>query len=471
MKQGRTMTVLLINPSMGDYYQGAKVKAAITLSPPLNLALLGAQLKLAGHRVVALDMEAEPEADVAALLRRVQPDLVGITFRTPLFPQAKALALQVRAQCPAAMIVAGGVHASTRPQACLDRAPFDVVVRGEGDHTIVELAQGLPFESIQGISWRGGETPARPLIADLDTLPFPAWELFDLSLYQTPSLVAREVPVADLESSRGCRAQCIYCTKGVFGSAYRTKSPLRMVDEIEHAKAHGFKAFNFVDDSFTTVTSRAIAVCQELLRRELRMPWTCTNGLRVGNVNEEFFRLARKSGCWLVAFGFESGSDEVLKRIKKGATVAQARRAVVWARKYDFTILGYFMVGLPGETGATIRETAEFAASLDVDFAKFSITMPLPGTPLYTSWSAQIKDQEQTDFSIHRSGGRFYTHPDFSWAELEDHTRRAYRTFYGRPTYVAKRLARSLRSGQFVRDTHYALSLALPGTMERFARR
>lgn len=465
------MKILLLNPSMGDYYQGSKVKAAITLSPPLNLAILAASLIRAGHKVSVVDQEAEPDADVRQVLRKLKPDMVGITFRTPLFPQAKKLAELAKAECPGALVVAGGVHASTRPEECLERAPFDVVVRGEGDQTLVELADGHSLEGIQGIHWRGGETPARPLISDLDNLPFPAWELFDLERYKTPSLVARQVPVADLESSRGCRAQCIYCTKGVFGSAYRVKSPLRMVDEIEHAKAHGFRSFNFVDDSFTTLTSRATSVCEELLRRDVRMPWTCTNGLRVGNVDENFFRVARLSGCWLVAFGFESGSDEVLRRIKKGATVDQARRAVGWARKYGFTILGYFMVGLPGETAQTIQETADFAASLDVDFAKFSITMPLPGTPLYKEWSNSIADPSQTDFSIHRSGARFYTHPDFSWPELESHTRMAYRSFYARPRYVAKRFARSLRSGQFVRETQYAISLALPGTMERFSRR
>ena len=469
------MNIILINPSMGDYYRGAKVKSAITLSPPLNLAVLAAALQRAGHTVQVLDLEAEAveshDAVLRAVLRDTRPEMVGVTFRTPLFPQAKKIADQVRAECPSACIVAGGVHASTRPQECLDRADFDVVVRGEGDVTIVELADGKFIPDIQGIHWRGGSNPDRPLLTELDDLPLPAWELFDLRRYQTPSLVARDVPVADLESSRGCKAQCIYCTKGVFGSAYRTKSPLRMVDEIEHAKACGFRSFNLVDDSFTTITSRATAVCEELIRRDVQMPWTCTNGLRVGNVDEDFFRLARRSGCWLVAFGFESGSDEVLKRIKKGATVNQARRAVGWARKYGFTILGYFMVGLPGENERTIRETAEFAASLDVDFAKFSITMPLPGTPLYDEWSSQIVDPRQTDFSIHRPGARFYRHPDFSWEELEGHTRQAYRTFYGRPSYVAKRVARSLRSGHFVRDTQYALSLAMPGTMERFSRR
>ena len=220
--------------------------------------------------------------------------------------------------------------------------------------------------------------PERPLIQDLDSLPMPAWKLFDMSRYSNKSLVARTIPVADLESSRGCRAQCIYCTKGVFGSDYRMKSPSRFVDEIEHAQAAGFNAFNLVDDSFTTRTSRAHAICEEILHRGIHMPWTCTNGLRVGNVDEEFFQLARRSGCWLVAFGFESGSDEVLKRIKKGATVRQAERAVKWARKHGFVILGYFMVGLPGETRETIRQTATFASSLDIDFAKFSITMPLP---------------------------------------------------------------------------------------------
>ena len=462
------MKIVLINPSMGTYYQDAPVRAAITLSPPLNLAVLAGGLLLDGHSVEIWDLEAGP-MDLERALAQSKPDLVGITFRTPLFPEARRIAAVVRLAAPGALLVAGGVHASTRPDETLKRGDFDIVVRGEGDLALREIAGGA--RQGPGMTTAQNVGADRPVIEDLDSLPMPAWELFDLSRYQQPSLVARQVPVVDLESSRGCLAKCVYCTKGVFGSAYRMKSPERFVDEVEHARKAGFVGFNLVDDSFTTRTSRAKAICEELIRRDLRMPWTCTNGIRVANVDEEYFRLARRAGNWLVAFGFESGSDEVLKRIKKGATVRQARRAVEWARKVDMTILGYFMVGLPGETQQTIEETARFAASLDIDFAKFSITMPLPGTPLYDDWAPVIRDPEQTDFSIHNPGVHLFDHPDFTWPELEAHTRAAYRTFYGRPGYVARRLARSLRDGQFRREGRYALSMVLPNAMETFARR
>jgi anaerobic magnesium-protoporphyrin IX monomethyl ester cyclase len=463
--------VLLINPTMGDYYRHSKVAAAITLSPPLNLGLLAGALRAAGHQVELWDLEARPIPDIRAALRASKPDMVGITFRTPLFPQARQIAEIARQELPSALLVAGGVHPSTRPEETLLRAPFDVAVRGEGDLSVVELADGRSFETIGGLTWRGGSTPARPLIEDLDSLAMGAWDLVDLQHYQRTSLVARTTPVADLEFSRGCRARCVYCTKGVFGSAWRHKSPTRFVEELAHAKAHGFRAFNLVDDSFTTITSRATASCEEMLRVDLDMPWTLTNGIRVGNVDEEFFRLARRAGCYLLAFGFESGSDQVLRRIKKGATVAQARRAVGWARKYGFTILGYFMVGLPGETAETIAETAEFAASLDLDFAKFSITMPLPGTPLYDQWAPHIRDAEKYDFSIHQPDNGLYDHPDFTWPQLEAHTRQAYKTFYGRPRYVARRLVRSLRSGQLAREARYTLGVGAGGLMESFQRR
>lgn len=458
--------VLLINPSMGDYYKNSKVAAAITLSPPLNLALLAGALRRAGHDVRAVDLEADPDG-----LRFDNEDVVGITFRTPLFPLARRIAERAREELPDALLVAGGVHPSTRPHETLLRAPFDVAVRGEGDRTLVELANGVDPDSIPGVTTRSAHNPARALIEDVNDLAYGAWDLFDLNRYQRRSLVADTVPVADLEFSRGCRARCVYCTKGVFGNLWRNKAPERFVDELEHARAAGFRAFNLVDDSFTTITSRAIATCEEMIRRDINMPWTLTNGIRVGNVNEEFFRVARAAGCRLLAFGFESGSDRVLKRIKKGATVAQARRAVGWARKYDFTILGYFMVGLPGESAETIRETAELACELDVDFAKFSITMPLPGTPLYDEWAPHIRDEQKYDFSIHQPDNGLYDHPDFAWSQLEAHTRVAYKSFYGRPRYVARRLWRSLRKGNLAREARYTAALGSAGLMDAFRRR
>lgn len=469
------MNVVLVNPSMGAYYRHSKVKAAITLSPPLNLGLLAGGLRAQGHSVALWDLEAEdPAASEPAALRarfaKARPDMVGVSFRTPLFPQARAIAQAAQAACPSALLVAGGVHPTTRPEQTLARSDFDVLVRGEGDTAILALADGASWEGIPGLSWRTGQTAEQPLTLAMDALPYGAWDLVDLGRYQSPSLVAPTVPVADLEFSRGCRAQCVYCTKGVFGSDWRHKSPERFVDELLHAKAHGFRAFNLVDDSFTTITSRAIATCEEMMRRQVDLPWSLTNGIRVANVNEEFFRVSRAAGCRLLAFGFESGSDRVLKRIKKGATVRQARRAVGWARKYGFTILGYFMVGLPGETAETIEETATLATELDLDFAKFSITMPLPGTPLWDEWGRYI-DMDTVDFSIHSNGAHLYEHPDFSWPELEAHTQRAYRSFYGRPRYVARRTLRAIRSGALMSELRYTAGIGAGGMMEAFQRR
>jgi len=454
------MKVLLINPSMGGYYIGAVVSSAITRSPPLNLALLAGALILDGHDVVVWDLEVTPLTDIRERLLELKPELVGLTARSPLYSAACELARIVKSTIPNTKVVLGGVHASTMPEESLEEEAIDCVVVGEGEAAIRSLASNMDLSKIPGVVTRTSSVPPPPLVEDLDTLPLPAWHLFDLSRYQTTSLVARDVPVADLESSRGCRAQCVYCTKGVFGSSWRVKSPGRMVAEVAHAKAAGFKSFNLVDDSFTTITSKAIATCNALIDSGLDMPWTCTNGIRVGNVSEEFFRVAREAGCWLVAFGFESGSDKILKSIRKGATVAQGARATAWARKYDFTVLGYFMIGLPGESLKTAHETAEFAASLDVDYAKFSITMPLPGTPLYERWGQYLKEGHDWDFSIHSSKKAIFEHPDFTDSELQSMASLAYRTFYLRTSYVRRRFVRSVRSGQILRESKIAFKLA-----------
>ncbi len=454
------MKVLLINPSMGGYYIGSVVYSAITRSPPLNLALLAGALLLDGHDVVVWDLEVVPVVNIRQKLLEINPDMVGLTARSPLYTAACELAQIVKSTLDDTLVVLGGVHASTMPTESLEEPALDCVVVGEGEEAIRALAAGTDLSTIGGVVTRESSVPPPPLVDDLDLLPLPAWHLFDLSNYMTTSLVARQVPVADLESSRGCRAQCVYCTKGVFGSAWRVKSPGRMVEEVAHAKAAGFKSFNLVDDSFTTITSKAIAICNALIDSGLDLPWTCTNGIRVGNVSEEFFRVARQAGCWLVAFGFESGSDQILKRIRKGATVAQGARATAWARKYDFTLLGYFMVGLPGETYETAKETAQFAASLDVDYAKFSITMPLPGTPLYDNWGKYLKEGHDWNFSIHSAKKAIFEHPEFTDLELQGMASHAYRTFYLRPSYLKRRFSRSVKSGQIVRESKIAFKLA-----------
>ena len=447
--------VLLLQPSMGNYYRRSPVRGAVTLSPPLNLAILAGALENAGHQVQVWDLESKPRPRLEEDIKSWGPHVVGVTMRTPGFGEGKGLASAARRACPKARIVAGGPHASTCPDDVVGpHTDFDVAVRGEGEQAIVAIANNAPLQTISGLHWcdhlgvEAGQTEDGTYLENLDELPMPAWHHFDVPRYSRRSLVAPVVPVADLESSRGCLAKCVYCTKDVFGRTFRMHSPEGLVDRIEHAVGHGFRAFNLVDDSFTMRLPRAKAVCQTLIDRNLQVPWTTTNGLRVANVDQEFFHLAKRSGLYLVAFGFESADDATLKAIKKGATTKQARRAVAWAKAAGLTTVGYFMIGLPGDTEKSMRDTANFAASLGLDYAKFSITMPLPGTPLWNDWAPLMKPGFDWEFSFHRQASEWFDHPDLSWPQIESGVRYAYRTFYGRPRWIGRWLKRSVRTGE-----------------------
>jgi len=476
--------ILLVNPSMQGFYRGSRVKRAITQSPPLNIAVIAGALQRAGHRVHAIDLDGEPwlESSLEDILQQVQPDLIGMSFRTPVFGEACRIATRIRALAPGILMVAGGVHPSVRPEEVIRapsvvaggvhpsvrpgeviRAPFDVAVINEGDDTMLELAAGWALEDIAGIAYLDHDTvvktPPRAQVADLDGLARPAWNLFNLRPYSRRGLVARHPPVADLESSRGCPAKCVYCTRSLFGEGFRAKSPRRIVDEIEEAIAFGFRSFNLVDDSFTSDITRATRMCEELLRRGLRIPWTLTNGIRVSHTHEEFFIKAAASGLEIVAFGLETGSQKLLNRVGKGATLNQGRRAVKWARDAGITTMGYFMVGLPGESEESLEATLAFAKELELDFAKFSITVPLPGTELFDIWRPHIDETRYRDFSIHTPSREAFTNPDMSWDQIEGFLKRAYRDFYWRPSYLKKRLTRDFKDGNLLFNLRVAMEM------------
>lgn len=440
--------VLLVRPSTRRYYRTSPVGGAITRSPPLNLARLAAALRVRGHEVSVLDLEVRPLRHLARALRRLRPDVVGVSFRTPQWNEAEAIARTVARLHPRALRVAGGPHPSARPRAVVRGGAFHVAVRGEGESTLVRLVERGSSESIPGVTRPGLHSEDAPPLRDLDALPFPAWDLFDLSHYRRASFVARLPPVADLETSRGCPAACVYCSKRVFGHGFRPMSAERALDEVDAALAAGFRSFNLVDDAFTTDLHRATAFCEGLIRRGSPLPWTCTNGLRVAETDRTFFRTARAAGCWLAAFGLETGSDRLLQKIGKRATVDQARRAVRAAHREGIVTVGYFMLGLPGETEQSLRQTLRFALDLDLDLAKFSLAMPLPGTPLYTRWAAFVHHPDGArTLDVHRPAPTWFDHPDLRWETLEAARRRAWVRFYGRPRSLVPRLSRLIFAG------------------------
>lgn len=347
---------------------------------------LAANLRTHGHQVEVLDLlVSEPRKDkVEQTLALVKPDLVGITSVTMTFPMACRIASWVRNARPEAIIALGGPHVSFLPERSLRECPeADLVVRGEAEQTVLELADALERSSdlhlVRGLSFRENgqitSTPPRPLVRDLEELPQPAWDLLPLARYR---VLEGKVGVL---SSRGCPYACVFCVgQRMVGHKGRFRSPQKVVDEMEWLSRRGFASIGIDDDLFTLKKSHALEVCREILSRKLHVTWHAF--ARVDTVNPEILRAMSEAGCTDLLYGVESGSQEVLEKIGKGITLEQVREAVRMGQKAGIRIFASFVLGLPGETRQTLSRTAQFARSLGCQYG-FHVLAPFPGTRIW----------------------------------------------------------------------------------------
>ena len=346
------MRILLINP----FYPISE-----TPSPPLGLAYLGAALEQAGARVKILDYVVSPytRSGLSSMVKRFKPHIAGATAVTMTFDHASRILKDLKAIDPAILTVMGGPHVTFRAPETLEEFPeLDVVVRGEGEHTFVELmntvksAQSL--NRVNGICFRRDSeimtTPKRKFIAHLDDLPLPARHLLPLGRYRTLGL-----PMT-LTTSRGCPFQCIFCVGRKMGGAkVRYHSADRVADELAYLAKRQFDRINIADDLFTANPDHCLAVCEAIRRQNLRINWTAF--ARVDTVSERLLSKMKAAGCTAVSFGMESANPAILKRIKKGINLEQIRLAVRMCRRVGIRPSASFILGLPGETRDTIQET------------------------------------------------------------------------------------------------------------------
>ncbi len=371
------MRALLINP----FYPISE-----TPSPPLGLAYLAAALEAAGVEVRVLDLVVTPysEALLAELLEEFRPGLVGLTAVTMNVDAALAVVADVKRLAPGVFTLMGGPHVTFSAAETLSACPaLDAVAIGEGEQTIVEisraLAAGAGLESVKGLAWRAGDgirfTPERDFIRDLDSLPMPARRLLPLGRYR-----ALGMPIS-MTTSRGCPHQCIFCVgRRMVGARVRGHSPGRVVDELAYLATLSFHQVNLADDLFTADPRRCTAVCEEILRRGLRIQWT--SFARVDTVSVELLEKMKAAGCTAVSFGIESGNAGILKAIKKRITLEQVVAAVEMCSQAGVTPCASFILGLPGETPETLRETVAFGKRLEDKglVYGFHILAPFPGT-------------------------------------------------------------------------------------------
>ncbi|MBI3825265.1 MAG: radical SAM protein [Candidatus Rokubacteria bacterium] len=469
--------VLLINPSYKETYTNSMARLCVPFYPVLSLATVIPKVKEAGHQVQVIDLCYEG-FDLPLIMERVRawkPDVVGLTGTTPLFSQVRTIARAVKAHEPAIVTVGGGAHCSAIPEQSLEEAGFDYVCYGEGDFSLADIVDGKNPAGIAGIVYRDGaakivRNPPNPWLQNLDDLPFPSWEEFDLAQYEKywSRLIARRKPVTFFETTRGCVFACNYCgSKNTVGRTFRKKSVERVVDEIKYGRRHGFREFYLVDDIFTTDVPRAKAICEAIIRQDLDVAWSCTNGIRVDAGDQEMFDLMARAGCYKVAFGFESGDNRVLKEFGKGgrATVEAARSTVAMARRAGIDVFGFFMVGLLQDTEETMAKTIDLGRHLETDILKISVCIPFPGTRMYDELKAKglLKDFDWDKYNVYNPQ-RLYTHPTLSWETIERYYTLAYRRMIlTNPSFYYRRLRHGLRSGEFAYDAYYFLRFVLAG--------
>lgn len=340
--------------------------------------------------------------EIRNVVEKFEPDLVGITALTGTYKSAEMIAEIVKNHDPKITIVIGGVHPMILPDEVTKNKMFDFVVRGEGENTFLEIARGEKKENILGLTYRDDNgfvvhNPERPFIIDLDTIPFPARDLY---INETKSM-----DYGYIMTGRGCPFQCTYCaSKKIWNRKARFRSEQNVIDELKYVRAtFGTRSFYFIDDTFTLDRKRAKKICQMIIDEGMDIEWICDT--RVDTLDEELLILMKRSGCSRVKIGVESGSDRILKKIKKGITKDQIRRAVSLIRKVglDFTI--YLMIGFPTETDEEVHETIDFARELNPKYYSLSILAPYPGTEIYDDviQSGITLPKEHWEYFFHQS--------------------------------------------------------------------
>jgi anaerobic magnesium-protoporphyrin IX monomethyl ester cyclase len=454
------MRVLIINPPWPGKGYGTRSQNRIIkqrsdkfLQYPIYLAYAAAQLKRAGYEVHYIDSVIQ-ELDMAQTLekiKQIKPDVIFMETTTPSI-EADFAFISSAKKISGAVMIAAGPHVTHFPVRSLEECEgLDIVIRREFDTKITGIIGNLgKLDDIKGIAFKKegkivDNGPGEDCL-DLDSLPFPDRDLVPHHWYLEAWYSRR--PFINIMTSRGCPYPCTFCLwpQAMYGHRQRFRSIDNVISELKFViEKYGVKEVNVDDGTFTTNRSRVLEFCEKLQRNGIKLTWTC-NG-RVDNVDEEMLREMKRAGCKMIRYGVESGSAEVLKKIRKGITFEQIEKAFHLTKKAGIQALGGFMFGYPHDSRKTVEETIQYAIKLSPDQVQFSICMAYPGTAIYADAEKEGKLDFRSWKEFDMTYGPVVKTRDMERSELKGILAQAYRRFYFRPRYFLQTLRK-------IRDRH-----------------
>jgi len=431
--------VALVNPPY-------PVEAPQAIFIPLGISYLAAVLEENGYSVDVVDCQVSTpnQKELEDKFRSLNPDIIGVTSATLTYLPALEILKAAKTALPNCLTMIGGPHVTVMDeQTFTESANVDIVVRGEGEQTMLELA-GLVsngnlknLSEVAGITFRKNgqvfRTPDRPFMQDIDALPHPAHKHFEVTRYKI--LGKTYMPII---TSRGCPFQCAFCLASkMCGRGFRARSPSKVVDELEWLRdTFGAGAFAFYDDTFTFDVNRTVAICDEMKARKVGLPWDCRT--RVDKVSKELLTKLRSSGCQLIHFGVESGNQQMLNTMRKGTTVEQNARAIKWAKEAGISVAISLVMGYPGETPEMLKQTIDFIYKTKPDYVYMCEAVPYPGTELY-DYAKKLGLELSKDWNQYHEQTQVFKNQLLPLEKLEETKKEFYDRYFSPMYYLSKK--------------------------------
>ena len=444
--------ILLVHPLGENSKPGMhNIARVVNIMPPLGLLSLAAWMEMHGHQTKVHDCYAFPGLDdnIFKCIKEEQTDVIGFSTTTSSFLDGIRLAKRAKEVLPSVRVVFGGVHMSALRERLLHEFPvIDYGVIGEGEETLRELLEsdGKGLRGIEGLIFRDKDEVIfngyRKKLLDMDTLPFPAYDkLYGFpGSYLLPLFSYPKAPNTTVITSRGCPYTCTYCDRSVFRRTYRYNSPEYMVRYLTHLKqCFNIKHVNIYDDTFTLNRERVMEFCELKMKTGSRMTFNCA--ARTEQLDFDMLKMMKKAGCWMISLGIETGDPQLLKKHRSylpnrsmANPLESIREMVHLIKKAGIRVKGLFMLGLPGETEDSIRNSMDYVFSLPLDDFNLSKLTPFPGAPMYSNiheHGSFVENWEQMN-----ALNFVFVPKGFTKDRLEECHREFYRRYFTRPGIV-----------------------------------